>query len=69
MRGRGSFNDAGDVFICTECQANAKQFIEVQREQAYFDEKIGIDLRQELKQRPVRLFVLFKNLETSFPQK
>ena len=30
MRGRGSFNDAGDVFICTECQANAKQFIEVQ---------------------------------------
>lgn len=30
LRGAGSFNDAGDVFICTECQANAKQFIEVQ---------------------------------------
>jgi hypothetical protein len=30
MRGRGSFNDAGDVFICTDCQANAKQLIEIQ---------------------------------------
>ena len=30
LRGAGSFNDAGDVFICTECQANAKQFIEIQ---------------------------------------
>ncbi len=29
-RGHGSFNDAGDVFICTECQANAKQFLEIQ---------------------------------------
>jgi hypothetical protein len=30
LRGAGSFNDAGDVFICTECQANAKQLIEIQ---------------------------------------
>ena len=30
LRGRGSFNDAGDVFICTDCQANAKQLIEIQ---------------------------------------
>ena len=30
LRGDGSFNDAGDVFICTECQANAKQFLEIQ---------------------------------------
>jgi hypothetical protein len=30
LRGHGSFNDAGDVFICTESQANAKQFIEIQ---------------------------------------
>ena len=30
LRGAASFNDAGDVFICTECQANAKQFIEIQ---------------------------------------
>jgi len=30
LRERGSFNDAGDVFICTECQANAKQLIEIQ---------------------------------------
>ena len=27
---RGSFSDAGDVFICSECQADAKQFIEIQ---------------------------------------
>jgi hypothetical protein len=26
----GSFSDAGDVFICAECQADAKQFIEIQ---------------------------------------
>jgi len=30
LRVRGSFNDAGDVFICAECQADAKQFIEIQ---------------------------------------
>ena len=27
---RGSHNHAGDVFVCAECQADAKQFIEVQ---------------------------------------
>jgi hypothetical protein len=27
---RGSFNDAGDIFICAKCQADAKQFIEIQ---------------------------------------
>lgn len=26
----GSFNDAGDVFICAECQADAREFIEIQ---------------------------------------
>jgi len=30
LRVRGSFSDAGDVFICAECQADAKQFIEIQ---------------------------------------
>lgn len=29
-RGSGSYNDAGDVFICAGCQADAKQFIEIQ---------------------------------------
>jgi hypothetical protein len=27
---RGSYNHAGDVFICAECQADAKQLIEIQ---------------------------------------
>ena len=27
---RGSFSEAGDVFICAECQADAKQLIEIQ---------------------------------------
>jgi hypothetical protein len=26
----GSFSDAGDVFICNECQADAKKLIEIQ---------------------------------------
>ncbi len=30
MRVRGSFSDAGDVFICAECQADAKQLFEIQ---------------------------------------
>ena len=30
LRVRGSFSEAGDVFICAECQADAKQFIEIQ---------------------------------------
>ena len=29
-RTRGSHSHAGDVFICAECQADAKQFIEIQ---------------------------------------
>ena len=29
-RTRGSHNDAGDVFIYVECQADAKQFVEIQ---------------------------------------
>ena len=29
-RTRGSHNHAGDIFICAECQADAKQFIEIQ---------------------------------------
>ena len=29
-RARGSHNHAGDVFICAECQADAKQLIEIQ---------------------------------------
>ena len=29
-RTRGSHNHEGDVFICAECQADAKQFIEIQ---------------------------------------
>lgn len=29
-RARGSYNDAGDVFICAACQADAKQLIEIQ---------------------------------------
>ncbi|MFT5268518.1 MAG: hypothetical protein ACI88C_001956 [Acidimicrobiales bacterium] len=27
---RGSFSDAGDVFICAQCQADAKQLIDIQ---------------------------------------
>ena len=30
LRTRGSRNQAGDVFICAECQEDAKQFIEIQ---------------------------------------
>ena len=26
----GSFSDAGDIFICSECQANAKKLLEIQ---------------------------------------
>ena len=26
----GSFSDAGDIFICSECQANAKKLSEIQ---------------------------------------
>jgi hypothetical protein len=29
-RVEGSFSNAGDVFICSECQANAKKLIEIQ---------------------------------------
>lgn len=29
-RTRGSHNHAGDVFICAECRADAKRFIEIQ---------------------------------------
>lgn len=29
-RTRGSHNHAGDVFVCAECQADAKQFIAIQ---------------------------------------
>lgn len=27
---QGSFSDAGDIFICSECQANAKKLFEIQ---------------------------------------
>ena len=27
---RGAYSHAGDVFICIECRAGAKQFIEIQ---------------------------------------
>lgn len=27
---RGSLNDAGDIFICAQCQTDAKQLIEIQ---------------------------------------
>ncbi len=30
LRVHGSFSDAGDVFICNECQADAKKLIEIQ---------------------------------------
>ncbi|MGZ0175439.1 MAG: hypothetical protein ACKVIQ_01050 [Acidimicrobiales bacterium] len=30
LRVRGSFSDAGDVFICAQCQADAKQLIDIQ---------------------------------------
>lgn len=30
LRTRGCHNHAGDVFICAECEADAKQFIEIQ---------------------------------------
>lgn len=30
LRMHGSFSDAGDVFICDGCQADAKQLIEIQ---------------------------------------
>lgn len=30
LRLHGSFSDSGDVFVCTGCQADAKQFIEIQ---------------------------------------
>jgi hypothetical protein len=26
----GSFSDSGDIFICSECQANAKKLLEIQ---------------------------------------
>ena len=30
LRVRGSFSDAGDVFICAKCQADAKRLLEIQ---------------------------------------
>ncbi|MCP4958935.1 MAG: hypothetical protein GY925_06645 [Actinomycetia bacterium] len=30
LRVHGVFSDEGDVFICTQCQADAKQFIAIQ---------------------------------------
>lgn len=30
LRVEGSFSDAGDIFICNECQANARKLIEIQ---------------------------------------
>lgn len=30
LRVEGSFSDAGDIFICSECQANAKKLLEIQ---------------------------------------
>ncbi len=30
LRVQGSFSDAGDIFICSECQANAKKLFEIQ---------------------------------------
>ena len=30
LRVEGSFSDAGDIFICSECQANAKKLSEIQ---------------------------------------
>jgi hypothetical protein len=30
LRVEGSFSDAGDIFICSECQANAKNLFEIQ---------------------------------------
>ncbi|MGB7880899.1 MAG: hypothetical protein WBL31_19190 [Ilumatobacteraceae bacterium] len=30
LRVEGSFSDAGDIFICGECQANAKKLFEIQ---------------------------------------
>ena len=30
LRVEGSFSDAGDIFICSECQANAKKLFEIQ---------------------------------------
>ena len=30
LRVEGSFSDVGDIFICSECQANAKKLIEIQ---------------------------------------
>lgn len=30
FRSRGNRNDAGDLFICAQCQADARQLIEIQ---------------------------------------
>ena len=30
LRVSGSFNHDGDIFICTQCQADGKQLIEIQ---------------------------------------
>ena len=30
LRVEGSFSDAGDIFICSECQANAEKLFEIQ---------------------------------------
>jgi hypothetical protein len=30
LRVEGSFSDAGDIFICSECQADAKKLFEIQ---------------------------------------
>ena len=30
LRVHGSFSDSGDIFICSECQANAKKLFEIQ---------------------------------------
>jgi hypothetical protein len=30
LRVQGSFSDSGDIFICSECQANAKKLLEIQ---------------------------------------
>jgi hypothetical protein len=30
LRVEGSFSDSGDIFICSECQANAEKLFEIQ---------------------------------------
>jgi hypothetical protein len=31
QRTEGSLDEAGEVFVCTSCQADAKQFLEIQQ--------------------------------------